>query len=122
MRQFMVLLTIFALLGATTLRAMPTMDLSQAGIGTTATMTSVSCAQPSSLQPMKTAPLDHGIPCKKPFSDCLQMAVCTSFVAVSQQLASADGPAIYARVIYSLTTAAQIGISREPDLLPPITI
>lgn len=121
MRQFMMLLTIFAFFGATTLRAMPTMDLSQAGIGTAVTTTGVPCAQPSSLQPMKTATPDHGMPCKRPPSNCLQMAVCTSSPVVSEQPASATGPTIYARVIYSSPTAARIGISREPDLPPPIT-
>jgi len=107
-RRFVVLLTIFAILGATTVSAVPLISDGP-------------CAhQASGMQPVRADTLDHGAPCKTLTPECVKLAGCIGLPALCERPASASGPAFDTRVVYALLTSAEVGLSQEPDLPPPI--
>ncbi|HJS85492.1 MAG TPA: hypothetical protein VJ779_08525 [Acetobacteraceae bacterium] len=72
------------------------------------------------MQPVRADTSDHGAPCKKLTPDCVKLAGCIDLPAVCERPASASGPAFDTRVVYALAISAEVGLSQEPPVRPPI--
>lgn len=118
LHRLLLAITAFAFLGGATLQAMPVADAhvqtSGAGIAMVAGMP---CEHMDS---MKGAGIPL-LPCKGVTPDCIKQMGCIGFPDLPQASVLAT-PVAYAVVDYRQFRQTSVGLSRKPDLFPPIAI
>ena len=118
LHQLLIAITVFAFLGGATLQALPVADAqvqtSGAGIAMVAGMP---CEHMDTLKGTGI-PL---LPCKGITPDCIKQMGCIGFPDLPQASVLA-APVAYAVVDYRQFRQTSAGLSRKPDLFPPIAI
>jgi hypothetical protein len=118
LHRLLLVVTAFAFLGGATLQAMPVAD---AQIQTSGAGMAMAAGMPCEhMDTMKRAgaPL---LPCKGMTADCIKQMGCIGFPDLPQASILAT-PVAYAAVDYGQFRQTSVGLSRKPDLDPPIAI
>jgi hypothetical protein len=94
-RRLTVLLTIFAILGATPMYAAPL-------------VCDCSCTHHASgMQSVMADTSDYGVPCKKLTPDCMKLVGCIDLPAACERPAAASKSAFNTRVVYAWPTSVK---------------
>jgi hypothetical protein len=115
------LVTALAFLGGATLQAMPMADIQEMQPRAGAMQVDLPCDQMTAMA-QASKPAGDPLPCKGLTLDCIKQMGC---VGVPSLLPSADVLAtsvVYAAIIYWPARPQLDGVSREPDLFPPIAL
>ena len=118
LHRFLLAITAFAFLGGATLQAMPVADTQVKTSGADMAMAAgMPCEH---MDAMKGAGMPL-LPCKGMTPDCIKQMGCIGFPDLPQASVLAT-PVAYAVVDYRHLQQPSVGLSRKPDLFPPIAI
>ncbi len=119
LHRLLLVVTAFAFLGGATLQAMPVTDAQVQTSGADRAMAAgMPCEHMDALKGAG-APL---LPCKAMTPDCIKQMGCIGFPDLPQASVLATPVAYYSAVDYRYFQQTSDGLSRKPDLFPPIAI
>jgi len=119
LHRFLLVVTAFAFLGGATLQSLPVADAQIQTSGAGAAMAAGMPCEHMDAMKGAGAPL---LPCKGMTPDCIKQMGCIGFPDLPQGSALAAPVAYYAAVDYRNFQQRSDGLSRKPDLFPPIAI
>lgn len=118
LRRLLIVITALAFMGGATLQAMPVADAQLKTSDTHMTTATGMPCEHMAIMKGAGAPI---LPCKGITSDCIKQMGCIGFPD-SPQASVLTAPITYAVVDYRYFQQTSAGLSRKPDLFPPIAI
>lgn len=118
LRWLIAVLVAFGLVTGTTAIAMPSGMVQQAVAK--ASVADAPCASMSAMQSAEGRVSSGSMPCKSISPDCMKQMTCLQALSIPGRSASGYMPFVYASVTYWVNAQPVTGISRKPDLFPPI--